>query len=374
MDIQWLVLILEKKVADCITSLRFSFVRPLTCAVNHQRFSTRFCLLIFWKRLRHFVRRLHNRHLCSHQNSRVVRRHWSVAVLSTCSLQRCVLQVSSVYRPGSWLFQIAFSFGQIMCCLFLKYLNWAIWHLVVLQNKSETTNATGKVWADGLNWNKEPVWAVGRFWSVSDLLAGLRSRALPRGNGPFTPENCLPLDGCYGNQPPPHWCSTRQQHRAVEGERCGYVSFVLISPVTHHHLAATNIRQTIQYANILLHPVLGLLCLRAFPSVKTMAYISFVSGWSVMHADVMRRHHNICHTSACCSPTCPSTCQLDAVGCLHCYFYDLAASLCVRVCVRVCPGEVDDVLDSVCLVHHGGDGHGLVPIMVSQELLLALTY
>lgn len=36
------------------------------------------------------------------------------------------------------------------------------------------------------------------------------------------------------------------------------------------------------------------------------------------------------------------------------------------------PGEVDDVLDSVCVVLYSGDGHRHAPIMVSQEELLMI--
>lgn len=52
-----------------------------------------------------------------------------------------------------------------------------------------------------------------------------------------------------------------------------------------------------------------------------------------------------------------------------CCFCDVLALL-SSVCLCVCPGEVDDVLDSVCVVHNSRDGHRLAPIMVSQELLI----
>lgn len=55
-----------------------------------------------------------------------------------------------------------------------------------------------------------------------------------------------------------------------------------------------------------------------------------------------------------------------------CYFCDFLALL-NSVCVCVCPGEVDDVLDSICVVHNSRDGHRFAPIMVSQELLLNIT-
>lgn len=43
----------------------------------------------------------------------------------------------------------------------------------------------------------------------------------------------------------------------------------------------------------------------------------------------------------------------------------------MRVCV--CPGEVDDVLDSVCIVQHSRNSHRPAPIMVSRELLVIVT-
>lgn len=53
---------------------------------------------------------------------------------------------------------------------------------------------------------------------------------------------------------------------------------------------------------------------------------------------------------------------------LMCYFYDvLFTHLCVCLCIS--PGEVDDVLDSIRLVHYSRDGHRPALIMVSQELL-----
>lgn len=39
----------------------------------------------------------------------------------------------------------------------------------------------------------------------------------------------------------------------------------------------------------------------------------------------------------------------------------------------VCPGEVDDVLDSVCIVQHSRNSHRPAPIMVSRELLVIVT-
>lgn len=43
-------------------------------------------------------------------------------------------------------------------------------------------------------------------------------------------------------------------------------------------------------------------------------------------------------------------------------------SFSLNVCVSA--GEVDDVLDSVCVVHHSRDGHRFAPIMVSLNLTL----
>lgn len=47
-----------------------------------------------------------------------------------------------------------------------------------------------------------------------------------------------------------------------------------------------------------------------------------------------------------------------------CYLYDVLT--CLNLCVCLCPGEVDDVLDSICIVHNSGDGHRFAAIMVSQ--------
>ena len=53
----------------------------------------------------------------------------------------------------------------------------------------------------------------------------------------------------------------------------------------------------------------------------------------------------------------------DALG-FHVLFYFFFS------CVCVSPGKVDDVLDSICVVHHSRNSHRLVPVMVSQELVI----
>lgn len=38
----------------------------------------------------------------------------------------------------------------------------------------------------------------------------------------------------------------------------------------------------------------------------------------------------------------------------------------MQLCICVCPpGQMDDVLDSVCALYHGGDDHGYAPVLVS---------
>lgn len=51
----------------------------------------------------------------------------------------------------------------------------------------------------------------------------------------------------------------------------------------------------------------------------------------------------------------------------------LLTSVLSYVCVCVCVGEVDDVLDSVCVVHYSRDSHRSAAIVVSLELLLTVT-
>lgn len=118
--------------------------------------------------------------------------------------------------------------------------------------KSET-NAANKVEADCLNWNKRralasrqvficqepPRWA--RKWSASTRTRHVYAREQP-------PPICPP-DGCYGNQPPPHWCSTRQQWReralrlCLPFSSCSNQPSDSSSPGCHHHPANYPTRQ-----------------------------------------------------------------------------------------------------------------------------------
>lgn len=92
----------------------------------------------------------------------------------------------------------------------------------------------------------------------------------------------------------------------------------------------------------------------------------------IEHTDVIWQDWNICCISALAcliSSTCLSTCTLDAVV-FRVLFLWCIFSLLTFVCVSVSPGEVDDVLDSICIVHYSRDGHRPAPIMVSQELFV----
>ena len=64
-------------------------------------------------------------------------------------------------------------------------------------------------------------------------------------------------------------------------------------------------------------------------------------------------------------------------GYCGCYFCFVLSHICVCVCVCVCvcirPGEVDDVLDSICVVHDSRDGDRPAAVLVSQELLEIMT-
>ena len=124
-------------------------------------------------------------------------------------------------------------------------------------------------------------------------------------------------------------------------------------------------------------------CLKGFHLAYTMAHICFVCGTLTMHTDVIWQHWNICSISALArlfGSTCPGTCTLDTVGAISVLFSLLTSvymcvcvCFCVCVCVCINPGEVDDVLDSICFVHDGRDGHRPAAVVVSQEMLVIMT-
>lgn len=144
---------------------------------------------------------------------------------------------------------------------------------------------------------------------------------------------------------------------------------VLISPVTHHDLRfenATAVLQTVHGTTFIVPTSWDTLFASAFLQLRR---------WPTFPLSPADRSCTLTWCGGTTTyvtrlPAAPHVSSHVPAGCVA-IFMSLSPH-CVSVCV--CPGEVDDVLDSVCLVHNGGDGHGLVPIMVSQELLLTLTH
>lgn len=116
-----------------------------------------------------------------------------------------------------------------------------MWHLVVLQNKSETTNATSNVSVDGLNWNKQPVWAVGRFLICQQPPRWAQKQSASTRKWPvYTREQSPP--GWLLWKPTPSTLMLNQTATQSSGGRALWLGFLRFnqpsdssSPGCHHH-------------------------------------------------------------------------------------------------------------------------------------------